>query len=426
MDTPSRNPFSSSQQPSNSLSPSAPSFTPSLSRAHASTAVELPTHRELCLRCRRPRSVCYCAHIPTLETRTRVVFLQHVRERYMPIGTARMAHLALPNSEFHVGVDFSEEPWANALADEPGTFILFPGENSRDLSELAPGELKKLVVVDGTWPLARKLIKVNPALQRIPQVGFRPARPGNYRIRKEPAEHCLSTIEAVSEILGVLEGDAERFRQMLRAFDAMIDAQIGFRDNRSGPSRYASTTKKPKQKPNRATKVADELRGLGERLVLVYAESNSISEGDEHRHELIHLTALRPSTGERFETLMRPAGALAENTPRHLELTAEEIVTGEDRADGLRRWESFVRGDDVFAGWGYYAWALIRPTVADHATFIDLRERLIRVVRQKPGGLDEAAGLSSAPLEGARGRAGRRLVALERVLQSLIRPASAA
>ncbi|MBZ0236419.1 MAG: DTW domain-containing protein [Deltaproteobacteria bacterium] len=63
-------------------------------------------HRERCLRCRRPLAVCYCDALPRIETRTRVVILQHPRERDMPIGTARMASLCLPGSELHVGVDW--------------------------------------------------------------------------------------------------------------------------------------------------------------------------------------------------------------------------------------------------------------------------------------------------------------------------------
>ena len=36
--------------------------------------------RPVCARCRRPSAVCYCAHLLSLPTRTRVVFLQHPRE----------------------------------------------------------------------------------------------------------------------------------------------------------------------------------------------------------------------------------------------------------------------------------------------------------------------------------------------------------
>src|SRR5207249_10417861 len=45
---------------------------------------------------------------------------------------------------------------------------------------------------------------------------------GFYRIRKEPKEHCLSTIEAVALVLGHFEGDPSRFAPILSVFDRII------------------------------------------------------------------------------------------------------------------------------------------------------------------------------------------------------------
>src|SRR6476469_8789689 len=62
--------------------------------------------RDTCSRCRRPAQGCYCAHIEPIGTRTRLVLLQHPRERDVAIGTAHMASLCLTNSELHVGIDW--------------------------------------------------------------------------------------------------------------------------------------------------------------------------------------------------------------------------------------------------------------------------------------------------------------------------------
>jgi len=70
--------------------------------------------RALCERCRRPTSVCYCAHITPLQTRTRVIVLQHPRERDVGIGTARIARLCLPGAVLRVGIDFSDDPVVQA------------------------------------------------------------------------------------------------------------------------------------------------------------------------------------------------------------------------------------------------------------------------------------------------------------------------
>jgi DTW domain-containing protein YfiP len=351
-----------------------------------------------------------------------VVFLQHRRESRVAIGTARMAHLSLPNSEFHVGIEFAGDPRIDALANQPGTFLLFPSEGARPIEQLEPGELKTLVVVDGTWPLARKLIRINPALQRIPRVSFQPARPGNYRIRKEPAEHCLSTIEAVAEVLGQLEGDPERLRGMLRPFDAMIDRQIDFAENRQGPSRHR-IRKKPYVPP--ARRIAQELEEILPRAVLVYAESNATLQPDGNRtHELIHLVASRPSTGERFEALMRPGEALSETTHEHVELPVEELVSGEDRAQAMERWRAFLREDDVLTGWGWFTLGLAKQNSPERE-LLDLREKAIDVLKRRPGGLEEAAvALGGTRAAEGHGRAGRRLNALEIVTSRLLATSS--
>ncbi|HEX6275519.1 MAG TPA: DTW domain-containing protein, partial [Polyangiaceae bacterium] len=73
---------------------------------HSSGAHREP--RAVCPDCGRPARVCVCAELERVPTRTRVVILQHPRESSVPIGTARLAELALPNAERHVGVDFSD------------------------------------------------------------------------------------------------------------------------------------------------------------------------------------------------------------------------------------------------------------------------------------------------------------------------------
>src|SRR6185295_8602021 len=149
-----------------------------------------------------------------------------------------------------------------------------------------------LVVIDGTWPQAKKLLKLNPALLQLPRVGLRPRRPSNYRIRSEPAEHCLST----------LEGDEARFHPMLRAFDRMVDYQLEGHAARVGPSR--SKRRRVRARRQWAPEVSRHL----EALVLVHGEANAPPFEAKERFppELVHLAAVRPSTGERLELLLSP------------------------------------------------------------------------------------------------------------------------
>jgi DTW domain-containing protein YfiP len=374
--------------------------------------------RTFCLRCLRPLATCYCAHLPRLETRTRVVFLQHPRERRVPIGTARMAHLALPNSELHVGVDFTAHPRLQELAARPERVaVLFPGEEALPLEQARLSPPETLLVVDGTWPLARKVVKSNPLLAALPRIGFVPRRPSNYRIRSEPAEHCVSTIEAVVEVLGALEGEQERFDSMLRAFEYMVDTQLERQARREGPPRRR-LHRAPWQPPQELREVAEAFP----RLVLLYAEANAHPAELGIPAELVHLVAVRPATGERFESILAPRQPLARSTPLHVELPAELLRAGEPLEVGLGRFEAFLRPGERLGVWTTFALDLLRRDGFPVPPAVNVRLACTRALHRKAGGVEQGAELLGMPPSEpwARGRAGRRIAALEAVARALV------
>src|SRR5688572_27092707 len=156
--------------------------------------------------------------------------LQHPRESGVPIGTARLVELAFTNSERHVGVDFGDSARVSALLDAPGTtpILLYPGRDARDLEREAPAGPVTLFVVDGTWWQASKILKRNPWLLRLPRYALNPRALSRYRIRREPAPHCVSTIEAVVDAIVALEGPESGARAALAPFEAMVEHQLRF------------------------------------------------------------------------------------------------------------------------------------------------------------------------------------------------------
>lgn len=190
--------------------------------------------RSVCRNCRRPKSVCYCQYLPRIETETRIVLLQHPRERDMPIGTARMASLCLPNSELLVGFDWQSSHVLAASLSDPTrpAALLYPGLDARDLHRAPTRGPLTLVVVDGTWNNTRKMVRRNPILMNLPRVTFQPAHPSEYRIRREPDAKCVSTIEALMYVLGAIEGNASRFERLLLPFQKMIDTQLAHKSRR--------------------------------------------------------------------------------------------------------------------------------------------------------------------------------------------------
>lgn len=352
------------------------------------------------------------------------MFLQHPREYRMPIGTARMSNLGLANSELHVAADLDTHPRVRALADAgPRTVLLFPGPGAVEPWELPDGPPTTLVVIDGTWIQARKMLERSTQLQRLTRVGFTPAAPGTYRIRREPAAHCLATVEAVAQVLGRLEDDPERFTPLLRAFEQMVEQQLHFKTVRPNP--YFHT---PRVRPSERERLRAELARQHAHLVVLHAEANTYAyEGRRPvgTPELLQLVADRLASGERFEALLAARRPLGPSVAQHLELPAERFAAGEDVAGALARFTAFLRPDDRIACWGRFAVDLLRAEGYEPPPVVNVREVAARALARSPGGPEDAAraldprGTSGPPR--TTGRAGRRIAALRTILTTIVR-----
>jgi DTW domain-containing protein YfiP len=374
--------------------------------------------RTVCSRCKRPARVCYCGHLTSIDTQTRVVFLQHPREEGVPIGTARIAHLCLPNSELHVGVDFRDSLALRlALSDpERPAALLYPSEGAVDVFAHPPLSPITLVVVDGTWWQAKKLVRANPDLARLPRYAFRAPTPSDYRIRREPDVAYVSTIEALVHVLGVLERSPERFQPLLAPFRAMVDTQVAFATTVAS-ARHRNRPPRPRRP--RAGAV------LGERpanLLFVTGEANAWPYHRQelrttYRDELVHWVALRPATAETFDVIARPSSPMAPSTPSHIGLTADAILGGVEPSELLERWRGFVREDDLICSWGHYAAGIFDAAGgALPRTRVDLRAVSRELLRARVGAMDDlltSLAIDPRSLKAVgRGRAGARAAQL--------------
>jgi DTW domain-containing protein len=176
-----------------------------------------------CIRCRMHAHLCVCDLVPTLETRTRVVFVVHRSENRKSTNTARLAAACLANSHLVVRGLLGEPP---RVAWDPASrpLVLFP---SPDATTLTAGEKAPttLIVPDGTWRQASKMPRRIPELRDVPCVALPPGPPSAYRLRRRPRETGLATIEAVARALGILEGP-EIEAALDRVFRAMVERTL--------------------------------------------------------------------------------------------------------------------------------------------------------------------------------------------------------
>ena len=124
-----------------------------------------------------------------------------------------------------VGEVFEDLP---TLLNQPGyrARLLFPGDDAQPMQACAASDEPLLLVVpDGTWRKARKMLHLNPLLAALPRVTLVSGGVSRYRLRKAPGPGALSTVEAIVQALETLEAPT-RFAPLLRPFEALIEGQI--------------------------------------------------------------------------------------------------------------------------------------------------------------------------------------------------------
>lgn len=376
-----------------------------------------PEFRDVCLRCRRPRRVCWCDAVTAVPSRTRVVFIQHPREFRVPVSTCRMAHLSLPNSELHVALSAKGSSALEAVCRRPDVAVLFPADDAADADALVTPP-STLIVVDGTWSNARKVVMNCPLLSALPRVAFLPEAPSRYRIRAEPDDDFVSTIEATAIVLEKLERAPGRFRPILSAFDAMVERQLAYATSSDRRTRHA----RAKARNTRRIDPTTDFTSRRGSLVAVFGEANAWPLDAENappgEPELIQLVAERLETGERFEAVLRATRPLAPSVPLHLDVSLEHLAGSEARDAAMARWRSFVRPTDVLVGWGRYCRDLLEREGHAPPDFIDVRARLCQVGAGRPGSVEACAARLGVSLPEGKGRALRRLASVVAVAKA--------
>jgi DTW domain-containing protein len=376
--------------------------------------------RSVCSGCSRPSVVCICASIRRVSTQTRVVILQHPRESDVRINTARLVELQLERAERHVAIKLAEVPAFQArLHDSTApAILLYPGPDALDLAQAPPVGPVTLVVLDGTWWQAKKLFQQNPELAHLPRYSLSPSAPSRYRIRREPALHCISTIEAIGEALTLLEPTGFDREAWLMPFDAMVEHQLHYAEVRGARRHlaYRDRPRKPRLPKLLLEREADLLVGYGE----ANAWTRGSAVGGEA--EVLHWVAERVQTGERFEALLAPRRPLSPSFEVHTRVPSARVRDGESLASFRERWSAFVRPNDLLAGWGFYASERLVAEGIALPERLDLRTLARRQLRTKPGEVAACASALGAvrPEAWAQGRAGERLSAAVAVTRALL------
>jgi DTW domain-containing protein len=195
-----------------------------------------------------------------MQTRTHFVVLMHPKEyKREKAATGRLTHLCLAQSEIQMGIEFDQHPRVQELLHDAGNLpvLLYPGRDALNLTNASQADQRftdfrtqaaqrKLVVfvLDATWALGRKMLKLSPTLQSLPRIMFTPSAPSRFVIKQQPAAGCLSTLESIHELLLALQtAGLDQYplpAQLLGLFERMqaFQIQCATDDNRGGYRRH--------------------------------------------------------------------------------------------------------------------------------------------------------------------------------------------
>lgn len=197
--------------------------------------------RAICTTCLRPLQTCICAWVTPIDNAVELVILQHPMEVSNAKGSARLLHLCLSRSALIVGERFETHELEALMANGPArhNVLLYPDTPDDkslglptppafDQGWLEQPEKLRLIVLDGTWRKSRKMLYLNPALQRLPRLPLRNTPQSHYLIRKAQAPDQLSTLEASCYALMQLERAGGKYHTLLSAFDGFVAQQMGY------------------------------------------------------------------------------------------------------------------------------------------------------------------------------------------------------
>jgi DTW domain-containing protein YfiP len=169
---------------------------------------------ERCPGCRLVPSHCICALLPEVPAQSGMCLLMADIEPLKPSNTGWLIADVVPDT-FAFGWARTEvDPALLALLADPKwqPYVVFPGEfvePERVVQAVQPlhaSQRPLFILLDATWPEARKMFRKSPYLNRLPVLSLAPEQVSRYQLRRSKRDDHFCTSEVASLCLE-LAGD---------------------------------------------------------------------------------------------------------------------------------------------------------------------------------------------------------------------------
>lgn len=206
---------------------------------------------ERCAGCRLRPSHCLCALRPTQATQAGVCLLLADTEPLKPSNTGWLVADVVADTYAFGWARTEVHPELLALLADPQwqPYVVFPGEyvaEGRVVQTVAPGapdagpaKRPLFVLLDATWPEARKMFRKSPYLDRFPVLSLQAEQMSRYQLRRSTRSDHFCTAEVAALCLE-LGGDTVAARTLEAYFDLFthhyLQAKHQLPPDREGPA----------------------------------------------------------------------------------------------------------------------------------------------------------------------------------------------
>lgn len=179
-----------------------------------------------CSSCGLNPELCLCAEIPKLTLRTKLCLIIHHRELKRTTNTGRLALKSLTHSEIRIRGEKNKGALdlSDLLIPSFRTVLFYPSEEAQELTPEFVNQSQlpiQLLVPDGNWRQASKVSLRHPELQNIERVKITAKNTATQHLRVEHFSEGMSTLEAIAQALGVIEG-AEIREALLKLYQLKL------------------------------------------------------------------------------------------------------------------------------------------------------------------------------------------------------------
>lgn len=157
-----------------------------------------------CERCRLNKHYCICSWQPSVHSNVGMCLLMYDTEPFKPSNTGWLiADIVKDTYAFswsRVGNMQQEEALLNDSSWQP--YVVFPGEYAQEervCHQLVPSDKRPIfVLLDGTWPEARKMFRKSPYLDKFPVLSLTSDQLSRYQLRRSNNDAHLCTAEVAA------------------------------------------------------------------------------------------------------------------------------------------------------------------------------------------------------------------------------------